>query len=334
MNELVDKHSRPLNYLRISVTDRCNYRCSYCMPKEIFNNNYKFLRRDDLMTFEENLMVVEALSELGLTKVRLTGGEPLLRKNIEKLVSSIKSVKNIKEVTLTTNGSLLNPLKITQLYDNGLESITISLDSLNVETNNAINPYHVNDSVIEAIKNATNVFKKVKVNFVVIKNVNDSEILNTISQFKDFKIQLRFIEFMDVGQTNNWNKNDVISSDQIIDKVRGVYEINKIISPKSSTAELWSINNANIEIGVISSISKPFCHSCNRGRLSADGKFFTCLFSNQGEDILSLIRSGMDKKGLVKYFSKIWRNRDDRYSLDRSNLNSKKSKIEMSYIGG
>ena len=139
---------------------------------------------------------------------------------------------------------------------------------------------------------------------------------------------------MDVGQTNNWNKDDVISSDQIINKVKEVYKINKIISSKSSTAELWSINNTNMELGVISSISKPFCHSCNRGRLSADGKFFTCLFSNQGNDILSLIRSGMDKKGLVKYFSKIWSKRDDKYSLDRSNLNSKKSKIEMSYIGG
>ncbi len=334
MIEIVDKYSRPLNYLRISVTDRCNYRCSYCMPKEIFNNNYKFLKKNDLMTFEENLMVIEALTSLGLNKVRLTGGEPLLRKNIEILISNIISIKGINEVSLTTNGSLLSNDKINQLYDHGLQSITISLDSLNDQTNKRINPFHLNDIVIESIENASKVFEKVKVNFVVIKGVNESEIINVIKKFKSLKIQLRFIEFMDVGQTNNWNRDNVISSEQIMNTVKEAYQVDKIISPKNSTAEIWSVSGENIQVGTISSISKPFCYSCNRGRLSADGKFFTCLFSSHGDDILKLIRSGANKKTLTDHFNKIWTNRADKYSIDRNSLVKEKSKIEMSYIGG
>ena len=334
MTELLDKYSRPLNYLRISVTDRCNYRCSYCMPKEIFNNNYKFLKKNDLMTFEENLMVVEALTNLGLNKIRLTGGEPLLRKNIERLILNIRSIEGINEVSLTTNGSLLSNKKINQLYNHGLQSITVSLDSLNPQTSESINPFHLNDVVIEAIENASKVFEKVKVNFVVIKDVNDSEIINVINRFKGIKIQLRFIEFMDVGQTNNWNRDNVISSEQIMNKVKEVYQIDRVIPPKNSTAELWSVIGENIQLGTISSISKPFCYSCNRGRLSADGKFFKCLFSSHGDDILSLIRSGVNKKKLIEHFSNIWMNRGDKYSIDRNNSVKEKSKIEMSYIGG
>ena len=337
MNELVDKHSRPLNYLRISVTDRCNYRCSYCMPKEIFNNNYKFLRRDDLMTFEENLMVVEALSELGLTKVRLTGGEPLLRKNIEKLVSSIKSVKNIKEVALTTNGSLLSFNKAKLLKQNGLDSVTISLDSLRCSTNKKINPYSNLSKVIDSIYIATDVFGYAKINVVIMNDVNSNEIFDIVDKFKNFNVEIRFIEFMDVGETNEWNLDRVYSSERIYRDISKYFSLIKLTDELSSTSTKWQLNGYNAKIGFISSITQPFCGSCNRARLSADGLFYTCLFASQGYNVLDALRKSSDINKLQNDIENVWARRIDQYSVLRKSSrqdNEHKSKIEMSYIGG
>ena len=250
------------------------------------------------------------------------------------LISKIRDLEKIKDISITTNGSLLDKDRIALLHSNGLNSITISLDSLKSATNNILNPLHKNDKVIEAIMNSAQTFKKVKVNFVVMKNINDNEIEDVIDRFKDHNIELRFIEFMDVGQTNNWKIENVVKSRDIIKRIKKLYTLDKIISPRHSTSELYKINNHKLILGSISSITKPFCMTCNRGRLSADGKFFTCLFSTSGFDILSKIRSGIDKNEFIDFFQEIWSKRNDKYSIDRKNIVSNKSKIEMSYIGG
>jgi len=337
INNITDKHNRPFNYLRISVTDRCNFRCTYCMPKEIFDSSYKFLKKQDLLSFEEIVKIIKELELFGLNKIRLTGGEPLLRKNLEQLIRKIKLETNIKHLALTTNGSLLTQKKAKLLQDAGLDSVTISLDSLSSNINKKLNPLNDNKNVINSIYTALDTFNFVKINIVVMKNINDSEIFRIIDKFKDTDAEIRFIEFMDVGETNGWNINKVIKSEDLIEKISKKFNIKKEPTVLDSTSQKWKLLGYKSSIAFISSISKPFCNACNRGRLSADGKFYTCLFSTNGHNLLQTIRNSQQSNALGNLFSSIWSNRLDKYSLIR-NLNKdikvNISKIEMSYIGG
>ena len=336
-NMITDKLSRNFKYLRISITDKCNYRCSYCMPKDIFDKDHQFLRKNELLSYEEIIEVVKILKDYGLEKIRLTGGEPLLRKNIELLIRALKKDALINEVTMTTNGSLLDMNKIIKLKEYGLNSITISLDSLSKNTTNTINPIN-NDlkRVLQSIDNVIDIFGTVKINMVVIKDINDDEIMPMLKNFIHKKVELRFIEYMDVGESNNWVSENVFTSQDTIDLIKQEYGLIKIKDRNDSTSESWQIDGYPLKIGFISSISKPFCNSCNRGRLSADGKFYTCLFSDYGHNISCYLRSYNDE-GLRNFFKNIWEQRNDQYSQIRfttKNFKRKKNKIEMSYIGG
>ena len=333
---ITDKLLRNFKYLRISITDKCNYRCAYCMPKDIFGKDHQFLHKNELLSYEEIIEVVKILKDYGLQKVRLTGGEPLLRKNLELLINGLKNEASINEIAITTNGSLLNIDKINLLKNNGLDAITISLDSISQDSANIINPIN-NDlsKVLKSIDAALDVFGTVKVNMVVIKNINNHEILKMVKNFLNKKVELRFIEFMDVGESNNWISDKVFTSNDTMNLIKKNYTINKVIDKKDSTSEKWQVDGHPMSIAFISSISKPFCTNCNRGRLSADGKFYTCLFSDTGYDFSRYLRN--NDLSLRDYFKKIWAERNDQYSQLRFTkrlIKSKKSKVEMSFIGG
>ncbi len=331
-----DKLKRSFEYLRISLTDRCNYRCSYCMPKDIFNADYKYLKKSELLTFEEILSFIKALKAFDLKKIRLTGGEPLLRRNIENLINGIKDT-GINEVALTTNGSLLSFSKAKLLKQNGLDGVTISLDSLKCSTNKKINPYSNLSKVIDSIYIATDVFGYSKINVVIMNNINSNEIFDIVDKFKNFNVEIRFIEFMDVGETNEWNLDRVYSSERIFRDISKYFSLIKLTDELSSTSTKWQLNGHNAKIGFISSITQPFCGSCNRARLSADGHFYTCLFASQGYNVLDALRNSSDINKLQNDIENVWVRRIDQYSALRKSSrqdNEHKSKIEMSYIGG
>ena len=331
-----DKLKRSFEYLRISLTDRCNYRCSYCMPKDIFNADYKYLKKSELLTFEEILSFIKALKAFDIKKIRLTGGEPLLRRNIENLINGIKDT-GINEVALTTNGSLLSFNKAKLLKQNGLDGVTISLDSLRCSTNKKINPYSNLSKVIDSIYIATDVFGYAKINVVIMNNVNSNEIFDIVDKFKNFNVEIRFIEFMDVGETNEWNLDRVYSSERIYRDISKYFSLIKLTDDHSSTSTKWQLNGYNAKIGFISSITQPFCGSCNRARLSANGLFYTCLFASQGYNVLDTLRKSSDINKLQNDIENVWARRIDQYSVLRKSSrqdNEHKSKIEMSYIGG
>ncbi len=331
-----DKLKRSFEYLRISLTDRCNYRCSYCMPKDIFNSDYKYLRKSELLTFEEILSFISILTNFNLKKIRLTGGEPLLRRNIENLIGKIKGL-GIDHVALTTNGALLNYNKAELLKKNGLDSVTISLDSLKCSINRKINPHSNISKVIDAIYIAIDVFGSAKINVVVMKNINSQEILDIINKFKNLNVEIRFIEFMDVGETNEWNLEKVYSSESIYNDISRHYTLTKLVDEKNSTSTKWQLKNLSAKVGFISSITRPFCGSCNRARLSADGFFYTCLFATHGYNVLKRLRSSSSELKLKNDIQDIWSKRIDQYSVLRKTHrigNDRENKIEMSYIGG
>ncbi len=331
-----DRLSRNFKYLRISITDKCNYRCSYCMPKDIFGKDHQFLQKSELLTYEEIIEVVKILRRYGLEKVRLTGGEPMLRKNIELLIKGLKDDALVNEVSITTNGSLLDHDKIRLLKTNGLDAITISLDSLSQDITDELNPTNNNIlKVLNSIDNALKIFGTLKINMVVIKNKNSHEIIDMVKKFLHKNIELRFIEYMDVGESNNWDSENVFTSKEILDLIKEHYSMSKIVVKKDSTSEKWQLDEYPLSVGFISSISKPFCSNCNRGRLSADGKFYTCLFSDTGYDFTNYIRN--NNLSLGEYFEKIWLERNDQYSqlrFTKKIIKNKKNKVEMSYIGG
>ena len=338
MNFIKDRLNRNFEYLRVSVTDKCNFRCMYCMPKDKFGSNYIFLKKNNLLTYEEIIEVSQTLKNYGLKKIRLTGGEPLLRKNLDLLINGLKYHAKIDDVCMTTNGSLLTRDNILIFKKNGLDSITISLDSLSTSINKIVNQVDsAHQKVLDAIDNVINIFGKVKINMVVINGVNNSEIIPMIEKFLDKNIELRFIEYMDVGETNDWVTNDVLTSKRIYDLISSKYILEKLYDKKDSTSEKWKIKGYMLDIAFISSISKPFCHDCNRARLSADGKLFTCLFSDEGYDLTPYLRKKDKYYNLENYFQRIWSNRRDQYSKLRFSIKpikNKKSKVEMSYIGG
>ena len=334
VNNYKDMLSRQFEYLRISVTDRCNYRCSYCMPAEIFNKDYSYIKQNKILSYEEIIQISLILKKVGLKKIRITGGEPLLRKNIDKLIYKLKTEVGIEHVSMTTNGSLLTDEKLSLLKSSGLDSVTLSLDTLNSDKIIKINGTKKQFNLDKVLQGIEKYFGKVKTNTVVIKGINDNEILDIIIKMIEINSEVRFIEYMDVGESNNWNIEKVIPSKDILKSINSRYSLSLINTDKSSTAEKWSIENTNTSVGFISSITEPFCSGCNRARLSVDGKLYTCLFANEGYDLKTIMRNGASEKDVLNYFQNIWSKRSDRYSELRFINKSDLPKVEMSYIGG
>jgi cyclic pyranopterin phosphate synthase len=337
MDQLVDAFGRPLRDLRISVTDRCNFRCTYCMPKEVFGHDYRFLDRRELLDFEEITRVARAAVSLGVQKLRLTGGEPLIRRGIEDLIAMLSELD--AEVTLTTNASLL-PRKAQALKDAGLTRITVSLDSMDDATFRAMNDVDFPvERVLEGIEAAHAAGLPVKINSVVKRGVNEQEVVALARHFRDTPHILRFIEFMPVGETNHWHTEEVVSAAEIVELINAEFPIEPAeANYRGEVAKRWRYKDGNGEIGLIASVTQPFCGDCTRSRISAEGKLYTCLFAVRGHDLRALIRSGATDEQLAAKLAEIWRVRGDRYSELRSQGTVDPAigerKVEMSYIGG
>jgi cyclic pyranopterin phosphate synthase len=337
MEQLADAFGRPLRDLRISVTDRCNFRCTYCMPKEVFGHDYRFLDRKELLDFEEIARVARAAVGLGVTKLRITGGEPLIRRGIEQLIEMLCTLD--AEVTLTTNASLL-PRKAQALKDAGLGRITVSLDAMDDATFRTMNDVDFPvDRVLEGIEAAKAVGMPVKVNCVVKRGVNEDQIVEMARYFRGTGHILRFIEYMDVGATNGWRMDDVVPAAEIISLVNAAFPVEPAdANYRGEVAKRWRYADGEGEIGVIASVTQPFCGDCTRSRISAEGKLYTCLFAVRGHDLRALIRSGATDEQLAARLAEIWRVRGDRYSELRSKNTVDPAigerKVEMSYIGG
>ena len=335
MGEPLDTFKRPLRDLRISVTDRCNFRCVYCMPKEVFGKDFQFLPRAEILSFEEIERLVRIFVGLGVQKVRLTGGEPLVRRNIEGLVELLAKVGDL-DLTLTTNGSLL-AAKARALRDAGLKRVTVSLDSLDDAVFKSMNDVDFPVSrVLEGMDAAEAAgLAPIKVNMVVKRGLNEQSILPMARHFRGTGRILRFIEFMDVGSSNGWRLNDVVSAREIVATIDRELPLEP--AEKNYTgevAERWRYKDGSGEIGVIASVTQAFCADCTRARLSADGSLFTCLFATQGHDLRALVRSEATDAQIAESIAGIWTARDDRYSELRSEETVGLKKIEMSFIGG
>lgn len=331
-----DKKGRALKELRISLTDRCNLRCTYCMPKEIFGAKHVFLKKDQWLKFSELDDLVEAFVQLGVRKVRLTGGEPLLRKGLDKYIHRLKYFHKIDDIALTTNGVRLAEYA-KSLKEAGLERITVSLDALDPQIAGKMNGLNVSPkATLAGIEVAIKLGFKIKVNMVVERNVNESEILPMARYFKKRGVILRFIEFMDVGNHNNWDIKRVVSGSEILNKIKSEFAVSPIdLSSSREVAKRYSYIDGSSEFGLITSVTQTFCGNCTRLRISADGKLFTCLFSSNGLDLKTFLRSkDYNKSNLLDLLSKHWIGREDRYSELRSLAVHSKKKVEMSYIGG
>ncbi len=330
-----DKLGRPLHDLRISVTDRCNFRCSYCMPEEIFGRDYQFLQRSELLNFEEIERLVGILAGHGVKKIRLTGGEPLLRRDLEKLVQKLAGIPGL-ELTLTTNGGLLAD-KAQALKEAGLNRVTVSLDSLDNEIFASMNGVDFPvEKVLEGIEAAKAAgLAPIKVNMVVRGGVNEQSILPMARHFRGSGIILRFIEYMDVGTSNDWCLDDVVPAFEIIKRINAEIPMTPLESNyRGEVARRWQYRDGSGEIGVIASVTRPFCGDCTRARLSADGFLYTCLFATQGKDLRKLLRGGVSDGKISDAVASIWEVRTDRYSEIRSSETTDLPKVEMSYIGG
>jgi cyclic pyranopterin phosphate synthase len=328
-----DTLGRPLRDLRISVTDRCNFRCVYCMPKEIYGRDHRFLDRRELLTFEEITRVARTFVSLGVAKIRITGGEPLVRRELERLVAQLAQLD--VDLTLTTNGALL-PQKARALADAGLRRITVSLDALDDAVFRALNDVDFPvDRVLEGIDAATAAGLPVKVNAVVKRGVNDDQIVPLAAFFRERGHTLRFIEYMDVGHTNGWRLDDVVPARDIVAQLDAAFGVEPLDpSYRGEVAQRWRYRDGSGEVGVIASVTQPFCGDCTRARLSAEGKLFTCLFAVRGHDLRALIRSGATDEQLETAIGAVWSGRGDRYSELRSQATAGLAKVEMSYIGG
>ncbi|MEX5518959.1 GTP 3',8-cyclase MoaA [Bacillus cereus] len=331
-----DSLKRPLQDLRISVIDRCNFRCTYCMPAEVFGPDYAFLKEELLLTFDEIERLARLFISMGVNKIRLTGGEPLLRKDLSTLIARLTNLEGLQDIGLTTNGIHLAK-QAKALKDAGLKRVNISLDAIEDHVFQKINGRNVSTKpVLKGIEAAKAAGLEVKVNMVVKKEMNDSQILHMARYFKEQEIQLRFIEFMDVGSTNGWNFEQVITKEQLIEKINRVYPIEPV-KPRyfGEVAKMYRYVGSDAEVGFITSVSESFCSSCTRARISADGKFFTCLFGTKGTDLRTLLRENISDASLLKILQHTWRYRTDRYSDERTvESTSKRPKVEMSYIGG
>ena len=344
---LTDTLSRPLRDLRISVTDRCNFRCSYCMPSQVFDKNYAFLPQSSLLSFEEITRLAKSFVAHGVQKIRLTGGEPLLRKNVEVLISMLAQLKTPTgqplDITLTTNGSLLAK-KAQSLKDAGLQRVTVSLDGLDDATFRRMNDVDFPVAeVLRGIEAAQKVgLAPIKINMVVKRGTNDQEIIPMARHFRHSNAVLRFIEYMDVGATNGWRMDEVMPSAQVIEHLQAEFALQAMdANYTGETAERWRYADGRGEVGVISSVTKAFCGDCNRARLSTEGKLFLCLFASQGHDLRALLRNGYADEQIAGALGLIWQARTDRYSEVRAALpadaglaNDAVKRVEMSYIGG
>jgi len=334
MTDVHDQLKRPLRDLRISVTDRCNFRCTYCMPRETFGRDYEFLSRDLLLRFEEIADIAKVFAGFGVNRLRLTGGEPLMRKGIEKLIRWLKDIEGIDEVMLTTNGSLLER-DADMLVAAGLDRVTVSLDSLSDEIFMGMNDagYSV-ASVLAGIEAAATAgLKPIKVNAVVKRGVNDGEVVALAEHFRGTGHIMRFIEYMDVGTTNGWRLNDVVPARQIIAAINERFPLEPADpNHKGEVARRYRYQDGAGEVGVITSVTQPFCRDCTRARLSAEGQLYTCLFAGKGTDLRAVIREEPDR--LAEVISAVWSARSDRYSEQRSEASLPFPKVEMSYIGG
>ena len=332
---LTDTFNRPLRDLRISVTDRCNFRCVYCMPKEIFGSDYPYLPHSEVLTFEEIARLARIFVQHGVKKIRLTGGEPLVRKGVPLLVKMLAEIPDL-DLTLTTNGALL-ARQAQALKDAGLKRVTVSLDSLDDEIFKALNDADFPVAkVIEGMDTAASVgLEPIKVNMVVKRGVNESSILPMARFFRERGYILRFIEYMDVGHTNGWRMDDVVPSAEIVKIISAEMPLEPAdANYRGEVAERWRYTDGSGEIGVISSVTHAFCRDCNRARISAEGKLYTCLFAVKGHDLKSLMRNGATDDDISQTIARIWGKRDDRYSELRSENTIDLPKVEMSHIGG
>jgi len=333
---LLDRLGRPLRDLRISVTDRCNFRCTYCMPKEIFNREYEFLARDLLLSFEEIERLGRVFAGLGVHKIRITGGEPLLRKDLAHLIAGLKAIEGIDDVTLTTNGSLLSR-KAEALAAAGLDRITVSLDSLDPAVFAAMNDAGFSvETVLEGIDAASAAgLDPLKINMVVRRGSNDGDLVAMAERFRGTGHIVRFIEYMDVGRTNGWRLQDVVPAAEIVATIGARYPLEPVEpNYRGEVARRWRYQDGAGEIGVISSVSQPFCGDCSRARLSAEGSLYTCLFAAKGFDLRAPLRDGASHAELTDLVRGVWEGRTDRYSELRSEATLGLPKVEMSYIGG
>jgi GTP 3',8-cyclase len=339
MEPLLDRLGRPLETLRISITDRCNFRCVYCMPKEVFGRDYAFLERRELLTLEEVARVAGVFAGLGIHTIRITGGEPLVRRNVEHLVELLAAIETPSgkplELALTTNGSLLVQ-KAEALAAAGLSRVTVSLDSLDDEAFRALNDVDFPvQRVLEGIEAAAAAGLPVKVNAVVKRGANDGDILSLAEHFRGTGHVLRFIEYMDVGSTNGWRLEDVVSADEIVRRISDRWPLEPVPSERpDATARRWRYVDGAGEVGVVASVTQPFCGGCSRARLSAEGKLYTCLFAARGHDLRAPLRLGASDEELAGRLRAIWTRRTDRYSELRTAETATLPKVEMSYIGG
>ncbi|MDA8192617.1 MAG: GTP 3',8-cyclase MoaA [Thermaerobacter sp.] len=334
---LLDKFGRPARDLRISVTDRCNFRCVYCMPKEIYGTDFPFLPRRELLTFEEITRLATLFSRHGVKKLRLTGGEPLIRRDLDTLIQQLAAIPGICDLAMTTNGSLLTRDRAQQLRAAGLNRITVSLDALNESVFQQMNDVSFPVSrVLEAIEAAAQAgLTPVKINMVVRKGLNDQEIEPMAEYFRGTGHVVRFIEYMDVGTTNGWKLDDVVPAAEILDRVNRRWPvIPENPSQPGEVARRYRYRDGHGEIGLIASVTQPFCHSCTRSRLSPDGRLYTCLFGVDGRDLRELLRSGASDAVLSDVIGSIWTARNDRYSADRQAESPPLPKVEMFRIGG
>ncbi|HEV3283527.1 MAG TPA: GTP 3',8-cyclase MoaA [Solirubrobacteraceae bacterium] len=340
---MLDQLGRPLRDLRISVTDRCNLRCPYCMPKDVFGPGFAFLERSELLSFEEITLVARKLADRGVVKLRLTGGEPLLRRELERLVEMLAGIDGIDEIALTTNGLLLGKRART-LADAGLSRVTVSLDALDRETLTTMSGTPLwPERVLEAIDVAAAAgLEPVKVNMVVRRGFNDHRVLAMAERFRHSGHILRFIEYMDVGSSNGWQPQDVVAADEILAVIGRRWPLEALAATREGeVASRYRYSDGAGEIGLIHSVTKPFCGGCTRARLSADGKLYTCLFATGGHDLRALLRADDGERRLDARLAEIWGARADRYSAERSELSRSEAhaaasaaRIEMSYIGG
>ena len=330
-----DTLGRPLRDLRVSVTDRCNFRCVYCMPKEVFGRDYRFLDRKELLTFEEIERLARIFVAHGVEKIRLTGGEPLVRRELERLIEMLAEIPGL-DLTLTTNGSLL-PQKARALAQAGLGRITVSLDSLDDRVFRIMNDVDFPVSrVLEGIEAAAAAgLAPVKVNMVVRRGLNEESILPMARYFRERGHVLRFIEYMDVGSTNGWRLNDVVPAAELVAAIDAAMPLEPVEPTyRGEVANRWRYQDGSGEVGVIASVTQPFCGDCTRARLSAEGSLYTCLFSARGHDLRALLRSEAPDEELSETIGRIWTRRSDRYSELRSAETAGLPKVEMSYIGG
>jgi GTP 3',8-cyclase len=335
----LDKLGRPLHDLRISVMDRCNFRCPYCMPKEQFHEHYRFLKSQERLSFDEIVRLSRLFASLGVRKLRLTGGEPLLRANLADLVGDLTDVRGIDDIALTTNGVLLGQHAV-DLHANGLRRVTVSLDTLDKEIFTRMSGgFGALEQVLSGIDAAIAAgLTPVKINAVIERGLNDHTALDLLERFRGSPVIVRFIEFMDVGNRNNWRPELVVPSRELADRVNARWPIQPLSQNYAGeVAQRWRFEDGAGEVGFISSVSQPFCGACSRARLSSEGKFYTCLFATQGLDLRAPLRAGSDDTEMLQLIRSAWGNRTDRYSELREELrrtSPASKKIEMNYIGG